>query len=395
MSYNNMDGPQTKNPDKIPKKSSSGMTKRPSRKKPKDKPKRPLSAYNYFFKQERQRILKYLARDHSAPNPPDEVVDDEQEKRLVTEGGKVSFEEMGKLIGRRWKAISPENLEKYSALAATDAERYKKELADYNDKKEKGQLLEQQNKQMVNARGGVPPGMYGHHGGMGGPPINNHMDAYPPPYGAPSPYGMVPPPYSYGPPPPNYGQGPPPPHMQGPQGGGGGPPPGGPPHAGYGSSGPPPQGPPGGGHPQAAPYGGGYDGYGQGASPGAYGGQPSRSSSGGGREDHLPPSGGQGSSGGGGGGGHPYPSQTSSAQYGDQYGAPPSGDAYGGGGQGGGGGEPGYSGYPPSGGSGGGGGQYGGGGGGQYGGGGGQGGGYGQPMPPQDSHHSSGHSRWN
>lgn len=105
------------------------------RKKPKDKPKRPLSAYNYFFKSERQRILKYLLR-----NPEDTfdeaVVDEEEEKRLWTGTKKVSFEEMGKLIGRRWKSMGAEEMEKYTTLAASDAERYKKELKVWNDKKE-------------------------------------------------------------------------------------------------------------------------------------------------------------------------------------------------------------------------------------------------------------------
>lgn len=105
------------------------------RKKPKDKPKRPLSAYNYFFKQERQRILKYLLR-----NPDDviedAVVDDDEEKRLWTTGKKISFEEMGKLIGKRWKNIEGNQLEKYTSLASSDAERYQKELKVWNEKKE-------------------------------------------------------------------------------------------------------------------------------------------------------------------------------------------------------------------------------------------------------------------
>jgi hypothetical protein len=114
-------------------------TKRTTRKKPKDKPKRPLSAYNFFFKEEREKILKVL-NDEEAENSQDEKSEDyltpEQIVSLKKEGGKVSFEEMGKIIGRRWKNINPDKLSKFQELANDDTERYKQEMQAYNGRQE-------------------------------------------------------------------------------------------------------------------------------------------------------------------------------------------------------------------------------------------------------------------
>lgn len=98
-----------------------------------------VSAYNFFFKEEREKILKVvLSDDPKEINDPDgtDFINDEMMTRLKKEGGKVSFEEMGKLIGQRWKKIDPDRLSKYSELAAEDTERYKKEMQMYNGRQE-------------------------------------------------------------------------------------------------------------------------------------------------------------------------------------------------------------------------------------------------------------------
>lgn len=124
-----------KSRDKIP-----TSLKRPTKKKPKDKPKRPLSAYNYFFKEERQKILKVVLAEEpdKVENDPksEDYIDDATFGRLKKEGNKVSFDEMGKIIGQRWKNIDPDRLAKYSELASEDAERYKKEMKSYNSRQE-------------------------------------------------------------------------------------------------------------------------------------------------------------------------------------------------------------------------------------------------------------------
>jgi len=116
-----------------------GQPKRAKRKRPKNKPKRPLSAYNYFFKEERARILRIALKqgsdDENVPSSND-YVDDETIAKLQTEDGKISFEEMGRLVGVRWKNISPDRLEMYKGFAAEDATRYKTEMANYTTQEE-------------------------------------------------------------------------------------------------------------------------------------------------------------------------------------------------------------------------------------------------------------------
>jgi hypothetical protein len=59
-----------------------------------------LSAYNFFFKEEREKILKVVLADDPSEIQKDPTADDYLDEdtigRLKKEGGKVSFEEMGK-----------------------------------------------------------------------------------------------------------------------------------------------------------------------------------------------------------------------------------------------------------------------------------------------------------
>lgn len=136
MSQKKEDKPSSdgKSKDKLPVKRA-----RAPKRKPKDKPKRPLSAYNYFFKDEREKILKLVQDEEPVKSHGDDGEDsisDEVLSRLKREGGKVSFEEMGKLIGQRWKKIDPDRLAQFSALASEDTERYKKEMEAYVERQD-------------------------------------------------------------------------------------------------------------------------------------------------------------------------------------------------------------------------------------------------------------------
>jgi len=189
------------------KKKKAESTRKPTKKKPKDKPKRPRSAYNYFFQQERQKILVYLARDKSIPSTITtttaegseeivvqviEVVDVDQEKRLIKETGKVSFEEMGKIIGSRWKTLPSENLSTFTKLALGDTERYKQEMIIYN-KKQDDAATRAMNAQNESAAMNMQNGSMGAGGPLvGGPYGGAQGNLYPSPYGVPGMPGNVP-----------------------------------------------------------------------------------------------------------------------------------------------------------------------------------------------------------
>jgi hypothetical protein len=146
--------------------------KRPTKKKPKDKPKRPLSAYNFFFKEEREKIIKVVLAEDPAKVQTDPEADDFLDEaaigRLKKEGGKVSFEEMGKIIGRRWKNIDPDRLSAFSELASEDTERYKTEMQAYNGRQEAKMRSEAMKAPVTYATSSVP----------GGPPVRG-PDGYP------------------------------------------------------------------------------------------------------------------------------------------------------------------------------------------------------------------------
>lgn len=206
-----------KNPNKIP------YSKKPRKKKPKDKPKRPLSAYNYFFREEREKITKFLLNKDDTYGI-ETGLDPEHTRQLMTEKGKVKFEEVGKLIGKRWKTLSDtpkgeEEVKRYASLASSDAERYKKELREYNETKAKEEAaaavafpegLHNDKRGRGHAKGGYGNSMYpgkkdqgyprapdGHYGGYppsmyGGAP-GGYYNPYPPAPGG-SGHGSYPPP---------------------------------------------------------------------------------------------------------------------------------------------------------------------------------------------------------
>jgi len=94
-----------------------------------DRPKRPLSAYNIFFKYERTRIMDELEdEDSSRLSPSIAKGSSKQAKRGKSP---ISFQDMARMISKRWKDSSESTKAEYQKLAQKDKERYQMEKAVY------------------------------------------------------------------------------------------------------------------------------------------------------------------------------------------------------------------------------------------------------------------------
>ena len=123
------------------------------KKKPKNKPKRPLSAYNIFFKEERQRILDDLPQEVLKQADKDEAGKTRRRKHLSAKDllhRKVDFHKLAKMVGKRWRELPAAELEHYKSIADSDLQRYKKEMNAYKASmliKEMGDQQQQHNSQ--------------------------------------------------------------------------------------------------------------------------------------------------------------------------------------------------------------------------------------------------------
>ena len=93
------------------------IKKRSGWKKPKDKPKRPLSAYNLFFRHEREQILKNTANPAYKPR---------------RSHGKIGFAALARSVAEKWKSLDDETRAVFIGKAAVEKERYDREVDAWN-----------------------------------------------------------------------------------------------------------------------------------------------------------------------------------------------------------------------------------------------------------------------
>jgi len=113
-------------------------------------PRRPLSAYNIFFKEERAKILGSATAEGDPATAHENGGNegsskDPEDRKTRAPHGKIGFENLAKTIGRRWKSLNPSHLERFKVLAHEDMERYRREMEEYRisqgEKKKQNDLI--------------------------------------------------------------------------------------------------------------------------------------------------------------------------------------------------------------------------------------------------------------
>lgn len=113
--------------------------KRRTWKKPKDKPKRPLSAYNLFFQHEREKLITKSGDDEDAAAGKGYSLDtgskgkQTQKRRHRKTHGKIGFADLARTISCKWKEIDAETKERFEREADKEKQRYKIALSKWKE----------------------------------------------------------------------------------------------------------------------------------------------------------------------------------------------------------------------------------------------------------------------
>jgi hypothetical protein len=108
--------------------------KKTRKKKAKDFPKQPLTAYNFYFRHQRAKLLgEDLPAEEDAPSSEASASQHRAKRRRSRQEPhrRISFADMGILIGKQWKALGDEDKTIYQAQAGRDQARYAAEKLRY------------------------------------------------------------------------------------------------------------------------------------------------------------------------------------------------------------------------------------------------------------------------
>ena len=112
-------------------------------KKPKGKPKRSLSSYNYFFQRERKRILRTCSLGKKS-TVTSGIGDSTSQDGLHAENngtksdrkqGVISFADLTKKIGEKWNSLDDLSRSVFDELAAIDKRRYEEDIIGWREER--------------------------------------------------------------------------------------------------------------------------------------------------------------------------------------------------------------------------------------------------------------------
>ena len=124
-------------------------------KKPPDMPRRPLSAYNIFFREQRELLLSGGESAGSTLATEAEVAVTGGQKRRSSKSSKtvgIGFANLARTIASKWKSLDPESRAPYEAQANSEKDRYNEEMVVWRAK----QKEEKDKAAASGAIGGMP-----------------------------------------------------------------------------------------------------------------------------------------------------------------------------------------------------------------------------------------------
>eukprot|EP00977_Amphora_coffeiformis_P020303 scaffold8050_cov180-Amphora_coffeaeformis.AAC.10 len=83
-----------------------------------DRPKRPLSAYNMFFRDQREILLKSLPISR-------------RQEDIRRGHGKISFQDLAKVVGAKWRDVDPEEKSTYEKIAEEGRKKYRERMKEW------------------------------------------------------------------------------------------------------------------------------------------------------------------------------------------------------------------------------------------------------------------------
>jgi HMG (high mobility group) box len=91
-----------------------------------------LSAYNFFFRDERDRIVESDSQGPYDTSASKKHALLSKKRRHRKTHGKIAFQDLAKLVSKRWRALPDSAKEFYRDVAASDMVRYRKEVQEQN-----------------------------------------------------------------------------------------------------------------------------------------------------------------------------------------------------------------------------------------------------------------------